>query len=210
MAFAGSGVEAAAGDTPGDTSTEVYVAYLNAPVVGRNLLGEAGWLHLLGRLDDGDHALLVIADGAHSFVGETFVRGAVPERLRLHQGELPLELRDLDLDDPLRLPPSLQRADAKVFRVIGPAGLDPALPLDFSLRITRLKGIVYPQRIQPRLPGALCLAGRRARAAGRRQQGVACRLARALPPSSACSARRLPGSPGCSRGRAGWSPTPPG
>ena len=152
MAFAGSGVEAAAGDTPGDTSTEVYVAYLNAPVVGRNLLGEAGWLHLLGRLDDGDHALLVIADGAHSFVGETFVRGAVPERLRLHQGELPLELRDLDLDDPLRLPPSLQRADAKVFRVIGPAGLDPALPLDFSLRITRLNGIVYPQRIHRDFP----------------------------------------------------------
>ncbi|MCW5657720.1 MAG: 4Fe-4S binding protein [Burkholderiaceae bacterium] len=147
-AFAGSGVEIvlhhAAHD---DTFAELIVAHLNVPAVGRNLLDEAGWQRLLGRIDDGDHALLVIASGRYSFVGDDFVRGAVPERLHLRQGALPIELRDLDLDAALKLPPALQRADAKVFRVIGPAGLDLSQPLEVTLRVTREKGIVFPERV---------------------------------------------------------------
>ncbi|VTU34713.1 4Fe-4S binding protein [Variovorax sp. PBL-E5] len=146
-AFAGSGVEAPVAGSADDSFCELYVAYLNAPVVGRNLLSDFGWQHLLGRIDDGDHALLVIATGPYTFVGDKFVRGAVPDRLTLKQGELPIELRDLDLDDPFRLPAALRRADAKVFRVIGPAGLDPAHALDFALRVTRDKGMVYPEHV---------------------------------------------------------------
>ena len=146
-AFAGSGLEQPLAGRADDLFAEFYLAYLNAPVVGRNLLTESGWQHLLGRIDDGDHALLVVAAGPYSFVDEHFVRGAVPERLTLHQGDLPLELRDLDLDDPLRLPAALQRSDAKVMRVIGPAGLDPARPLEFALRVTRDKGLPYGERV---------------------------------------------------------------
>jgi len=147
-AFAGSGV--APPDAPGsgdDTFTELWIAYLSAPVVGRNLLGDAGWAHLRGRLDDDDHALLAIARGPWTFVGDDFVRGAVPDRITLHQGDLPLEMRDLDLDDPLALPAELRHADAKVFRVIGPAGLDPAQPLDVALHVVRDKGLIYPEKI---------------------------------------------------------------
>lgn len=147
QAFEGSGVEQPVTGREGSVFSDVYVAYLNAPPVGRNLLSDFGWNHLLGRIDDGDHALLVIATGAYTFVGDKFVRGAVPDRLTLRQGDLPLELRDLDLDDPLKLPANLRAADAKVFRVIGPAGLDPARTLDFALRVTRDKGMVYPERI---------------------------------------------------------------
>ncbi|MFX7973149.1 hypothetical protein ABTK40_20325, partial [Acinetobacter baumannii] len=86
-------------------------------------MDEAGWQRLLGRIEAGDHALLLIAAGPYSFVDDKFVRGAVPDRLTLKQGELPLELRDLDFDEPLKLPPALQGADSKAFRVIGPAGL---------------------------------------------------------------------------------------
>lgn len=146
-AFGGSGVELPMAGKEDNTFSDLYIAYLNSPAVGRNLLSEFGWKHLLGRIDDGDHALLVVAAGAYTFVGDKFVRGAVPDRLTLKQGDLPLELRDLDLDDPLRLPEDLRNADAKVFRVIGPAGLDPAHTLDFALRVTRDKGIVYPERI---------------------------------------------------------------
>ena len=147
-AFAGTDVEPLAAPGGGDdTFTELWIAYLSTPVVGRNLLGEAGWTHLQGRLDEGDHALLAVARGPWSFVGENFTRGAVPDRIALHQGELPLEMRDLDLDDPLALPPALRGADAKVFRVIGPAGLDPAQPLQFALHVVRSKGLIYPERI---------------------------------------------------------------
>jgi NosR/NirI family transcriptional regulator, nitrous oxide reductase regulator len=152
QAFAGTGMNAPGQDAPDDTFAELYVTWLNAPAVGRNLLSAAGWQHLLGIIDDGDHALLVIATGSYSFVGENFVRGAVPDRLTLRQGELPIELRDLDLDDALKLPPGLQRADAKVFRVIGPAGLDPAEALAFALRVTRSKGVVYPERVSRDFP----------------------------------------------------------
>ena len=152
-AFAGTGVEAVdesgAGD---DTFTELWIAWLSAPAVGRNLLGDAGWSHLQGRLDEGDHALLAIARGPWTFVGDDFVRGAVPDRLTLHQGELPLEMRDLDLDEALTLPPALRGADAKVFRVIGPAGLDPAQPLAFALHVVRSKGQIYPERIARDFP----------------------------------------------------------
>ena len=153
QAFAGSGVEAPARAADGDDLfAELHVAWLSAPVVGRNLLGEAGWQRLLGSIDDGDHALLVVGTGVYSFVGPDFVRGAVPGRLSLRQGELPIELRDLDVDDPLALPTALRGADAKVFRVIGPAGLDPAQRLDFALRVTRSKGIVFPERVSREFP----------------------------------------------------------
>ena len=147
-AFAGTGVEPEDAVGAGDeTFTELWIAWLSAPVAGRNLLGDAGWAHLQGRLDDGDHALLAISRGPWTFVGDDFVRGAVPDRITLHQGELPLEMRDLDLDDALALPPALRGADAKVLRVIGPAGLDPGRPLDLALHVVRSKGLIYPERI---------------------------------------------------------------
>jgi transcriptional regulator of nitric oxide reductase len=151
-AFAGTGMEAPAEARGDDTFAELHVAWLSAPAVGRNLLGEAGWQRLLGSMDEGDHAFLVLGTGDYSFVGEGFVRGAVPERLVLRQGELPIELRDLDVDDPLKLPPGLRGADAKVFRVIGPAGLDPAQPLAFALRVTRSRGSLFAERVSRDLP----------------------------------------------------------
>jgi len=144
-AFAGT-VGEGQGPRGSDPFVELCVAYLDVPSVGRNLLGEPGWQRLQERLEPGDHALLVVSTGEAGFVGETFVRGAVPERLALRQAELPLELRDLDLDAPLALPPALRRADAKVFRVIRPSGLDPARPVELALRVTRSKGLVYPER----------------------------------------------------------------
>ena len=131
---------------------EFWLAHLGVPSAGLSLLADSGWAHLQSRLDAGDHALLVIARGADSFVGEGFVRGAVPDRLTLRQGELPLELRDLDLDDPLALPADLAGAESKVFRVIGPAGLDPSQPMSFGFRVTRSKGIVYPERVSRDFP----------------------------------------------------------
>lgn len=143
---AGEGVDPQALAEPDALFTELNVAYLNVPDVGRNLLSEAGWKRLMNRLEPGDHALLVVSRGAYGFVGDDFVRGAVPDRLALMQGELPLEMRDLDLDEPVALPGDWAGAQVKVFRVIGAAGFDPGQPLSVQLRVTRTKGIVYPER----------------------------------------------------------------
>lgn len=145
---AGSGIDPQAAASPDETFIDLYVALLTVPSIGRNLLGQTQWDRLKGRLEAGDHALLVLSRGRYSVVPEDFVPGAVPERLALTQGGLPLEMRDMDLD--LSLPGTLaSRGDTvKVFRVIGQAGLDPALPLRFSLNVTRLKGVIYPERIR--------------------------------------------------------------
>jgi len=146
-AFEGGGVERDGAGAADDAFSELWVVYLSTPLVGRNLLGDKGWAHLQGRIDEGDHALLMIARGAWTFVGDNFVRGAIPDRITLRQGDLPLEMRDLDLDDALTLPPGLRHADTKVFRVIGPAGLDPAQPLEVALHVVRDKGAIYPEHI---------------------------------------------------------------
>lgn len=144
---AGEGQDAEGTRTADDSFVDVYFAYLNVPAVGRNLLTPAAWQFMQTRLEQGDHALLLIANGRYSMLGDDFVRGAVPDRLSLQQQKLPLEIRDLDLDVELKLPPSLKSAEWRAFRVIAPAGLDPAQALNFNLHVTRTKGQIYPERV---------------------------------------------------------------
>lgn len=149
-AFAGTvteGTDAIALERPEDTFTELYLAYLNVPTVGRSLLGAAGYARLLERLDTGQHALWVMSAGRYHFVDADFVRGAVPDRLALRQAELPLDLRDMDLElapAAAGVPP---QGVAKYFRVFAQAGLDPALPWSLSLRVTRAKGQIWPEKV---------------------------------------------------------------
>ncbi|WP_114972270.1 4Fe-4S binding protein [Rhodoferax ferrireducens] len=144
----GEGLDAEARLAPDANFIDLYVAYLNVPSVGRNLMTPDAWQYLQRRLEPGEQALLVLGSGRYSLLGEDFVRGAVPDRVTLHQQSLPLEIRDLDLDTRLKLPPPLRAAPWRVFRVIAPAGLDPAQALDFELHVTRSKGMIYPERVR--------------------------------------------------------------
>ena len=153
-AFKGTAVEGLddeAKRAPDAPFVELYFAHLNVPSAGRNLLPSASWDYLQKRLDPGDHALLVMAKGRYGIVSEDFQRGSVPDRLGLKQSQLPLELRDLDLDTTLNLPADLRDAQWRVFRVISPAALDPALPLDFELLVSRAKGQFMPEVVNKSL-----------------------------------------------------------
>jgi transcriptional regulator of nitric oxide reductase len=153
-AFKGSSAEGQddeATRNPDAPFVELYFAHLNVPSAGRNLLPAATWDYLSKRLDPGDHALLVMSRGRYSIVAEDFQRGSVPDRITLNQRQLPLEMRDLDLDTTLNIPADLKDAQWRVFRVIAPAGLDPALPLDFELMVTRAKGQFMPELVNKRL-----------------------------------------------------------
>lgn len=147
-AFAGTdaaGLDARATTHPQEPFADLYIAWVSVPSVGRNLLTQSGWRRLQGRLEAGDHAILVMAKGRYNVVGDGFVPGSVPDRLVLRQSGLTIEMRDLNLDLPLA--DGAPRADhAYALRVIGLAGLDPSQPLQFSLQVTRLKGMIYPQR----------------------------------------------------------------
>ena len=152
-AFKGSAVEGlddAARTAPDAPFVDLYLAHLNVPSVGRNLLPAQTWDYLQQRLDPGDHALLVLTKGRYGLVSDDFQRGSVPDRLTLTQNQLPLEMRDLDLDTRLQLPEELQDAQWKVFRVISAAGLDPAQPLHLELLVSRSKGQFMPEVVNQR------------------------------------------------------------
>ncbi|MGK5081559.1 4Fe-4S binding protein [Janthinobacterium sp. HLX7-2] len=143
----GAGLDAEATRDPDGMFIELYLAYVSVPSVGRNLLTERSWNKLRNRLDEGDHAMLVMSRGRYSVLGDDFVRGTVPERLLLKQDGLPIDMRDLDLELSLADASLLPTEHIAVLRIISQAGLDAASPLAFSLPITRSKGIVYPERI---------------------------------------------------------------
>ncbi len=150
-AFAGSDTDddaALSSLAPADTASELWVACVDIPDIGRNLLGEEGYKALRTRLEPGDHALLVLGAGPWSFVGDDFVRGGTPDRLALQQDALPLGLRDLDMDLPLAaagLPPGID--SVKMFRVAADTGFDAARPWRLALRVTRSKGVLMPEHI---------------------------------------------------------------
>jgi NosR/NirI family transcriptional regulator, nitrous oxide reductase regulator len=143
---AGAGLDTEALAQPDGLFIDLYIACASVPSVGRNLLTERGWRKLKGRLEEGDHALLVMSAGRYSVTGDEFVRGSLSERLLLKQDQLPIDMRDLDLDLTVARE-QLPGFTVTAFRVIGQAGLDPASVLHFSLPVTRNKGIVYPERI---------------------------------------------------------------
>ena len=145
---AGEGVDVEAVQQPNALFADVYVANLNVPTVGKNLLSPEKWAYLQQRLDPGDHALLILVKGRYPLMGEDFVRGTVPDRVSLNQQKLPIEIRDMDLDAVLNAPPDLADAQWLVVRVIAPAGLDPSQPLDYELHVTRSKGVVYPELVR--------------------------------------------------------------
>lgn len=145
----GSGLDAEGLAHPAEPFIDLYIAYVSIPSIGRNLLSEASWKLLQDRLESDDQAFLVMSKGRYSLTGENFVRGSVPDRIVIKQENLPIEMRDLDQTVVLKdeLAHGLDQQSLTIFRVINRAGLDPAKQLDFVLPITRLKGMVYPEKL---------------------------------------------------------------
>ncbi|MDY7575483.1 4Fe-4S binding protein [Actimicrobium sp. CCI2.3] len=153
----GAGLDAVALAQPDAPFVNMEASYVSVPAIGRNLLGAAGWAKLSARLEPGDHAIMLVSNGRYGVVGDDFTRGAVPDRLALKQGTLPIEIRDLDLDIKVDGVPD---NGFKIFRVISQSGLDPSLPLEFFLHVTRSKGILYPEKISRDLRFSITLPAR--------------------------------------------------
>jgi len=139
-------------EQPRDNFIELYVMDLAIPTLGRNLLTPESWAFLQDNLEAGDHALLAVSNGRYSFIHKETLRAGISDRLLLRQQGLPIEMRDLDLDDrldliqpeyKLRLPESLKHADWMVYRVIDTSGIDISLPLEFDFSVIRGESISY-------------------------------------------------------------------
>ncbi len=145
--YAGSevaGDDAEAARDPGDTFLELWFAYLNAPSIGRVLLGDAGFGKLKDRLDAGQHAFWVATAGRESLVDGDFVRGTNPQKLTLAQGGTPFEMRDLDMGLPQ--PPGLPAFNSQLSLALPPiSGLDPGGHVKLDYALLRKKGFIQPE-----------------------------------------------------------------
>ncbi|MGV2873989.1 4Fe-4S binding protein [Colwellia sp. E150_009] len=141
---------------------ELYFAFVNIPIIGKNLLGEQEYQRLLESLKPGEHALMVLNRGSYSFVSEDFIPQTVPNRLSATQGTLPVDIRDIDFYsyyDPffaLTLP---DFNDIKVFRIKSQSGFELNNAFSLSLNVSYNQSFLSKQQhnfsIQTTLPEAL-------------------------------------------------------
>ncbi|WP_339426403.1 transcriptional regulator NosR [Pseudomonas proteolytica] len=90
------GVEVAGPGQADETFIDLYVAELNAPTIGRNLLGEAQYRVLMQGLKPGEQAIAVLGRGVFSFKGSGYVRGGIFDRVQLRQFGNVISFRDMD------------------------------------------------------------------------------------------------------------------
>lgn len=123
----------------GEAFTEIYFAYVNSPMVGRNLLGDEGYKAFQERLNDRGKVIMVMSQGVYPHVNEAFVPGSTPSRIGLNQNELAIEMRDLNWLEPnqqIMAPGAPDMAAMNLFRVGGNAGFNPGSEASFHLDIT--------------------------------------------------------------------------
>lgn len=83
-------------DNTGQPYIDLYFGYLNAPVVGRSILGDRNYSDLMAELKPGEHAIFIVANGAASFKGSGFVRGGIYDRIQISQDMDTFTFRDTD------------------------------------------------------------------------------------------------------------------
>jgi transcriptional regulator of nitric oxide reductase len=155
-AFRGTGAERLDNEglkDPAGVFADLAIAEVDVHIVGRNLLGEANWRKLMGQLD-GAPAMMVISAGRWTFMPDSFVPGATPDLIGFSQAEAPVAWRDFVWRDQLNLPTpelatlglDLASADVAVMRIAPQAAFDPATSSEFSIRVIREKGQLYPEK----------------------------------------------------------------
>lgn len=91
---------------------DLWFTIADAPQVGRALLGERTYGHVMKSLAPGEHLLVILGNGSSSFRGSAFVRGGQFDRVRVTQGMREMIFRDTDY----RRLPGAAAEDAPAFQ----------------------------------------------------------------------------------------------
>jgi NosR/NirI family nitrous oxide reductase transcriptional regulator len=136
-------------DTKGKSFIELYFAFVNIPIIGKNLLGKAEYKRLIESLKPGEHALMVFNRGTYSYISEDFIPQTVPAHLSMIQGEFPVDIRDIDFYsyyDPsfnVDIPDFSQQ---NIFRIKSQSGFEISQPFDVSLAINYSQSFLSTQQ----------------------------------------------------------------
>ncbi|NMT62873.1 NosR/NirI family protein [Marinobacter orientalis] len=127
---------------PDEPFTELFFGYINAPMVGRNLLGDEGFSQLKERIGADAQIMAVMSRGLYPHLSEDFTPGSSPDRLGLQQNNLAVEIRDINVfNENLRLRsdsmPDMERST--LFRVGGNAGFNPGAEATLKMSVTLRK-----------------------------------------------------------------------
>ena len=123
------------GDAP---FIELWVALVDPPTIGRNILGQQQYSSAVGALGPGDLALFVGSRGLYSHRGLDWRRSGVFDRLELVQDETRLPVTDAGYVriDKLAAPDAPELKERSLFR-IGGGALDPTRPFALELTASR-------------------------------------------------------------------------
>jgi NosR/NirI family nitrous oxide reductase transcriptional regulator len=135
-------VDKASVDEAGDAFIDLYYAYLNAPTIGKNLLGESQYNWLMAELKPGEHAITLMANGIYSFKGSGYVRGGIFDRIQLRQGDNEISFRDLDyhrLSD-VYVKDMPDFSEMAIFIIREPRHFDPGQSWELELLVKRQTG----------------------------------------------------------------------
>jgi NosR/NirI family transcriptional regulator, nitrous oxide reductase regulator len=139
----GANVDAQALAHPEEVFVDFYVAYLNAPTIGRAILGDDQYKAVMERNFDHRHLWWIGTAGRYVIADNDFVAGAQSPKLALAQDGGFVEFRDQGFE-PRDIPVEQKLNTSRLFGVKADASLDPARPVDLSLRIVRAKGEMFP------------------------------------------------------------------
>jgi len=145
-AFADTPVASSGASPPEGPFAEVYVAYLNVPSIGQNILGVSGFASLMRELGAGDHAILVLSTGPWNPLGEDFVPGAVPDRIGLTQDNLVVNVRDMAIERRDQGSAGMPPGPWTILKVAEQSGFDPSKPWSLTLKMTREKGQILAEK----------------------------------------------------------------
>ncbi|MDO6694582.1 4Fe-4S binding protein [Aliiglaciecola sp. 3_MG-2023] len=132
----------------GDEFT-IYYAYLNAPSIGINLLGEAEYQRLMTGLKPNEQAFAVMSEGFFHYLEDDFKPGTVADQINLEQGNLPLAMRDLNFysfTEPSLASGAPITDDLQLFVVNTQSGFNPSLDMQLSLNLTVAKNHLVQQQ----------------------------------------------------------------
>ncbi|CEA03477.1 regulatory protein NosR [Pseudomonas saudimassiliensis] len=138
------GIDEAPAERNDETFIDLYATWLNAPTVGRAVLGDNQYRFLMDDLKPGEHAFAVLGRGQYSFKGSGYVRGGIFDRVQIRQFGNIHSFRDLDhirLYDVMAdgAPPFQEMA---IFILREDAAFDPGTPWTLELLVRRQTGPV--------------------------------------------------------------------
>jgi len=120
---------------------DLWFTVADAPQIGRALMGDNTYDHLMGQLAPDEHLIVVLGNGISTFKGSGFVRGGIFDRVRVEQGLSTLMFRDLDYTNL----PAVAAPDAPTFKegavfVARDGGLDPGRTFKLVFLGSRFNG----------------------------------------------------------------------